>query len=183
MNASGACGRSAPSQSSAAHDEQTPGPLIRPVRARPSRRASGAGDPIGARGSSPRRPLPRISVSGHQNDHHPELQESSLAPSLRRRSEEMAALPAVRPARPPAIKPPLMALLFVKAPPSASSEALTVSRTRSDWLFLLRNLILSPPSQRLRDALVIASTSWSLVMFVRPLIPMPAASSISSGLW
>ena len=51
-------------------------------------------------------------VPGGEDRHARELHESSLAPSLWRLSEEMPALPAVRPASPPAaIRPAFSALL------------------------------------------------------------------------
>lgn len=49
-------------------------------------------------------------VPGCEQRHCRELHESSLASSLRRLSEEMPALPAARPARPPATTPALRAL-------------------------------------------------------------------------
>jgi len=57
--------------------------------------------------------------------------ESPLAPSVRRRSDEIPALPAVRTARPPATKPAFSILPLVMLPLSESSESLPVSRSRS----------------------------------------------------
>ena len=84
--------------------------------------------------------------------------ESALAPSVRRRSDEMPALPAVRTARPPATKPALSIVPFDTLPLNASSESLAVSRSRSGSLFLLKNRIifstaLSPLASRFRDRL------------------------------
>lgn len=85
-------------------------------------------------------------ASGHSVQARPRSRssyESPLAPSMRRRSDEIPALPAVRTARPPATKLAFSILPFVTLTLSASSESLAVSRSRSDWLFLLKNRILS----------------------------------------
>ena len=76
-------------------------------------------------------------VPGCEDRHPRELHESSLAPSLRRLSEEIPALPAVRPARPTAaIKLAFNAFPGPKPRRStwflggASNESSTVSRSR-----------------------------------------------------
>jgi Mg/Co/Ni transporter MgtE len=64
----------------------------------------------------------------------------------------------------------------------ASSESLTVSRSRCSWLFLLTSRWVASVHAVVRDAFSIASTSSVLVMVVHSSIPMLAASSTSSGL-
>jgi len=149
-------------------------------------------------------------VTGCEEGHARELHESSLAPSVRRRSEEMPALPAARPARPPAIKPafrplpsgnPALSALPEPTPgrraliplaglrnpadglDTTSSVSVMVWRSRCVGLFCGGVSSSWVSVQRLVfDALVIAFTSSPLVMVVRCWIPMLAASSTSSGL-
>jgi hypothetical protein len=112
-------------------------------------------------------------------------------PSLRRLSEEMPALPAMRPARLPAAIRPASSVL-AESPPlgsrdlmplvDTSSESLTVSRSRCSWLFLLTSRSVASVHAVVRDAFSIASTSSVLVMVVHSSIPTLAASSTSSGL-
>ena len=108
-----------------------------------------------------------------------EPHEPSAAPSLRRRSREMPALAAVRPARPPAVS----RLALTALPERGSLDLIPLRRLervgdRIDEL-LQRALALEDPH---REAFVIALTSSSLVIAVGPSIPMAAASSTSSGL-
>ena len=112
-------------------------------------------------------------------------------PSLRRLSEEMPALPAMRPARLPAAIRPASSVL-AESPPlgsrdliplvDTSSESLTVSRSRCSWLFLLTSRWVASVHAVVRDAFSIASTSSVLVMVVHPSIPTLVASSTSSVL-
>src|SRR5829696_999254 len=91
-------------------------------------------------------------VPGCEDRHPRELHESSLAPSLCRLSEEIPALPAVRPTRPPAV---IKAAFFALPEPMSgrpdlmplgtSSDLLTGSRSRCSRLFLLKSRIGSPP--------------------------------------
>ena len=109
------------------------------------------------------------------------LSHESL-PSVRRRIEEMAALPAVSAATPPAIKPAFRSLLLFTPPPRAANESPTESRSRSGSLFVAKKSHdLAPCLARRRAAFVMASTSSPFVMLERFSIPMVAASSTSSG--
>src|SRR3954471_2411381 len=97
-------------------------------------------------------------ISGREDRRPDQPHESSVAPSKRRRSEEMPALPAVSPATPPAIRPALRALSLGSAslsalpeptpPATPSSDSLTVSRRRSNLLLRLKSFISSPRSSR-----------------------------------
>lgn len=73
--------------------------------------------------------------------HPPELHESPLAPCVRLRREEMPALPAVRPARPPAIKPPAFRALSLGIPPFSGLLAAIPSSSFCRGLFLFRSLM------------------------------------------
>jgi hypothetical protein len=83
-------------------------------------------------------------VAGCEDRQARELHESSPAPSLCCLSEEIPALPAVRPARPPtAIKPAFSALPGLPpgrsnlSPSGTSKVSLTESRSRCSGVFLL----------------------------------------------
>src|SRR5215207_3024553 len=92
-----------------------------------------------------------------------DLHESSLVPSRWRRSEEMPALAAVRPARPPAAIKAAFSVLpeptsgsFDLIPLGKSSESSTVSSSPCSLVFLLKGRMLgrlrSPrATRRLRD--------------------------------
>jgi hypothetical protein len=64
-------------------------------------------------------------------------------PSARRRIEEIAALPAVTAATPPAIKLAFRSLLLLTPSLRTANESPTVSRSRSGLLFLRRRLMRS----------------------------------------
>jgi hypothetical protein len=101
-------------------------------------------------------------VAGRKEHHLRELHESSLAPSARRLSEEIPALPAVSPATAPAINPALRALSdptlgrLVLIPLGGASESVSLSRNRRTRVFLVGMGILilrglrSPGPRRLR---------------------------------
>ena len=102
-------------------------------------------------------------------------------PSVRRRIEEMAALPAVSAATPPAIKPAFRSLFGYAA---AQCRKRISDRVEKPVRFALRAKKahdLAPCLARRRAAFVMASTSSSFVMLERFSIPMVAASSTSSG--
>ena len=91
-------------------------------------------------------------VARCEDGHAPELHESSLASSLWCLSEEIPALPAVRPARPPtAIRPAFSALPELApgrsnlSPSGTSNVSLTESRNRCSGVFLLRIRTWLPP--------------------------------------